>query len=69
MTAQTGRGGRPLVTTTMAAYSLGMKPDSFRTWARRRQITAAAYHREPDSTGQAAALWDLTDGPAHAARW
>jgi hypothetical protein len=45
----------------MAAYSLGMKPASFRSWARRHRITAAAYHREPGTTGQAAALWDLAD--------
>ena len=45
----------------MAAYSLGMKPDSFRTWARRHHIKAAGYQRTPGSTGQAPALWDLAD--------
>ncbi|MGV4984530.1 hypothetical protein ACVB8X_14000 [Streptomyces sp. NRAIS4] len=60
-TPRTGRDGRPLVTTAMAAYSLGMKPASFRSWARRHRITASAYHREPGTTGQAAALWDLAD--------
>ncbi|MFJ4551083.1 hypothetical protein ACIP4X_17960 [Streptomyces sp. NPDC088817] len=59
--ARTGRDGRPLVTTAMAAYSLGMKPASFRSWARRHNITAATYQREPGTTGQAPALWDLAD--------
>jgi hypothetical protein len=45
----------------MAAYSLGMKPASFRSWARRHGIKAADYQREPGATGQAPALWDLTD--------
>ncbi|WP_327377992.1 hypothetical protein OG393_30945 [Streptomyces sp. NBC_01216] len=54
-------GHRPLVTTAMAAYSLGMTPASFRSWARRHGITAADYRRAPGSTGQATALWDLAD--------
>jgi hypothetical protein len=45
----------------MAAYSLGMKPASFRSWARRHGVTAAAYQRPPGATGQAPALWDLAD--------
>lgn len=60
-TTSTGRDGRPLVTTAMAAYSLGMKPASFRSWARRHGIKAVDYQRSPGSTGQAPALWDLTD--------
>jgi len=43
----------------MAAYSLGMKPASFRSWARRHNVTATAYQRPPGTTGQAPALWDL----------
>lgn len=61
MSAPLGRDGRPLVTTVMAAYSLGMKPNSFRSWARRHGVTAAAYRRAPGTTGQATALWDLAD--------
>ncbi|WP_406168904.1 hypothetical protein [Streptomyces sp. NBC_00996] len=61
ITSSTGRDGRALVTTTMAAYSLGMKPASFRSWARRHGVTAADYQRTPGSTGQAGALWDLAD--------
>jgi hypothetical protein len=45
----------------MAAYSLGMKPASFRSWARRHGITAATYQRPAGTTGQAPALWDLAD--------
>jgi hypothetical protein len=60
-TTSTGRDGRSLVTTAMAAYSLGMKPASFRTWARRHHIKATDYQRTPGSTGQAPALWDLAD--------
>lgn len=45
----------------MAAYSLGMKPDSFRSWARRHGIKATDYQREPGATGQAPAMWDLAD--------
>ncbi|MFJ2477102.1 hypothetical protein ACIOWI_29710 [Streptomyces sp. NPDC087659] len=61
MSTPLGRDGRPLVTTPMAAYSLGLKPASFRSWARRHGVTAATYEREPGTTGQAPALWDLTD--------
>ncbi|MHC3474684.1 hypothetical protein ACYF6T_39155 [Streptomyces sp. 7R007] len=60
-TTPTGRDGRPLVTTAMAAYSLGIKPDSFRSWARRHGVKAVDYRRPPGSTGQAPALWDLAD--------
>ncbi|MFJ2719380.1 hypothetical protein [Streptomyces sp. NPDC087437] len=60
-TTPTGEDGRPLVTTAMAAYSLGMKPASFRSWARRHGVTAATYQRTPGTTGQAPALWDLAD--------
>lgn len=45
----------------MAAYSLGLKPASFRSWARRHGVTAAGYRRAPGTTGQASALWDLAD--------
>lgn len=60
-TSRTGKDGRPLVTTAMAAYSLGMKPASFRSWARRHGVKATTYQRTPGSTGQAPALWDLSD--------
>ncbi|GHA01401.1 hypothetical protein ACFOOM_12185 [Streptomyces echinoruber] len=60
ITARTGRDGRPLVTTTQAAYSLGMEPKQFRDWARRRCITPAGSRPNP-SRGQALALWDLAD--------
>ena len=60
-TIPTGRDGRLLVTTAMAAYSLGMKPASFRSWARRHNVKAATYHRQPGATGQAPAMWDLAD--------
>lgn len=55
----TGHDGRPLVTTTMAAYSLGMKPGSFRGWAVRHGVKPATYQPNPNG-GQATALWDLT---------
>ncbi|WP_137991251.1 hypothetical protein [Streptomyces vilmorinianum] len=61
MITKLGRDGRPLVTTAMAAYSLGVKPASFRSWARRHGITAASYRRPSGVTGQATALWDLAD--------
>ncbi|MEV6791260.1 hypothetical protein AB0M87_04495 [Streptomyces sp. NPDC051320] len=60
MTAPTGRDGRLLVTTDMAAYSLGMKPASFRGWAVRHQVRPAGRRPNPNG-GQAAALWDLAD--------
>ncbi|MEV7684481.1 hypothetical protein [Streptomyces bungoensis] len=61
MTAtHTGRDGRPLVTTTQAAYSLGMQPKQFRDWARRRTLAPAGSRPNP-SRGQALALWDLAD--------
>jgi hypothetical protein len=56
----TGRDGRPLVTTTQAAYSLGMAPKQFRDWARRRALAPAGSRPNP-SRGQALALWDLAD--------
>lgn len=56
----TGRDGRPLVTTTQAAYSLGMTAAQFRSWARRRSIAPAGSRPNP-SRGQALALWDLAD--------
>ncbi|MGW1008387.1 hypothetical protein [Streptomyces sp. NPDC002520] len=61
MSALHGRDGRPLVTTAMAAYSLGMtSAGQFREWARRRGITPADWKLNP-SRGQALALWDLAD--------
>lgn len=60
MTTERGRDGRPLVTTALAAYSLGVKPSSFRTWAARHSITAADYQPNP-RCGQPIALWDLAD--------
>lgn len=57
---RTGRDGRPLVTTDMAAYSLGMTARQFRDWARRRGVTPAGFKPNP-SRGQALALWDLAD--------
>jgi len=60
VTTRTGRDGRPLVTTDMAAYSLGMTPKQFRDWARRRAVTPASSRPNP-SRGQALALWDLAD--------
>ncbi|MFD4343418.1 hypothetical protein ACFWQ6_00800 [Streptomyces coelicoflavus] len=59
-TTRTGRDGRPLVTTAQAAYSLGMRPAQFRSWARRRALTPAGSMPNP-SRGQALALWDLAD--------
>ncbi|MFG2639898.1 hypothetical protein ACGFYP_02800 [Streptomyces sp. NPDC048370] len=52
MIKEFGKDGHPLVTTAMAAYSLGMKPDSFRSWARRHGMTAADYPRAVESTGR-----------------
>ncbi|MFI1293896.1 RhuM family protein [Streptomyces sp. NPDC020792] len=54
-TARTGRDGRPLVTTAMAAYSLGMEPASFRSWARRHGVTAASKQEEVRQTALARA--------------
>ena len=59
-TTTTGRDGRSLVTTTQAAYSLGMTPKQFRDWARRRTLAPASSRPNP-SRGQALALWDLAD--------
>lgn len=59
--SQTGRDGRQLVPTELAAYSLGMKPASFRKWAQRHGVTPAAYERPPGRRGQASAMWDLAD--------
>lgn len=59
-TTHIGRDGRPLVTTTQAAYSLGMTPKQFRDWARRRTLAPAGSRPNP-SRGQALALWDLAD--------
>lgn len=56
----TGKDGRPLVTTTMAAYSLGIKPGSFRGWAVRHAVKPTAYQPNPNG-GQSIALWDLAD--------
>lgn len=60
----TGRDGRPLIDTAMAAYSVGrgrrMKPSSFRAWATRHGIKPADYRPNPNG-GQATALWDLAD--------
>ncbi|MFG2678299.1 hypothetical protein [Streptomyces sp. NPDC048392] len=58
---QTGRDGRPLVPTELAAYSLGIKPGAFRSWARRRGVVPAAYGRPAGRRGQASAFWDLAD--------
>jgi hypothetical protein len=55
-----GSDGRPLVTTDMAAYSMGLSPKRFRDWARRRGITPAGTRPNPNR-GQALALWDLAD--------
>lgn len=59
-TTRIGRDGRPLVTTTQAAYSLAMTPKQYRDWARRRNLTPAGSMPNP-SRGQALALWDLAD--------
>lgn len=58
---QTGRDGRQLVPTELAAYSLGMKPKQFRDWARRRAVRPAAFERPSGRRGQALAMWDLAD--------
>lgn len=60
MSALTGRDGRLLVDTEMAAYSLGIKPASFRGWAVRHHVTPAG-HRPNPRGGQPRALWDLAD--------
>ncbi|MEU2234977.1 hypothetical protein [Streptomyces vietnamensis] len=52
MIKEFGKDGHLLVTTAMAAYSLGMKPDSFRSWARRHGMTATDYRRAAESTGR-----------------
>jgi hypothetical protein len=59
--SQLGRDGRPLVPTDLAAYSLGMKSASFRSWAKRHNVTPAALGRPAGTTGQATAFWDLAD--------
>jgi hypothetical protein len=59
-TTRTGRDGRPLVTTTMAAYSLGMQPASFRGWAVRNGVRSVRSLPNPKG-GQPTALWDLAD--------
>ncbi|MFJ2004799.1 hypothetical protein [Streptomyces chartreusis] len=59
-TTRTGRDGRPLVTTTQVAYSLGLTPKQYRDWARRRSITPADSIPNP-VRGQRLALWDLAD--------
>jgi hypothetical protein len=59
-TRQAGRDGRSLVDTTAAAYSLGMKPGSFRGWAVRHHIKHTSSRPNPNG-GQATALWDLAD--------
>ncbi|MFF3848032.1 hypothetical protein [Streptomyces sp. NPDC002328] len=59
-TTRTGRDSRPLVTTDMAAYSLGMQPRRFRDWARRRGVAPAGFKPNP-VRGQPLALWDLVD--------
>ncbi|MET7776312.1 hypothetical protein ABZU94_10455 [Streptomyces mirabilis] len=58
MSTPLGIDGRPLVTTAMAAYSLGMNAKQFSGWARRRGLTPAGSRPNP-SRGQALALWDL----------
>ncbi|MEU4168877.1 hypothetical protein AB0F46_18615 [Streptomyces sp. NPDC026665] len=60
MSTPLGSDGRPLVTTDMAAYSMGLSPKRFRDWARRRGITPAGTRPNPNR-GQALALWDLAD--------
>lgn len=60
MHVRTGRDGRPLVTTVQAAYSLGMRPAQFRSWARRCTLAPTGSIPNP-SRGQALALWDLAD--------
>ncbi|MFF2094849.1 hypothetical protein [Streptomyces sp. NPDC058202] len=60
MNTPLGQDGRPLVTTDMAAYSMGLSPKRFRDWARRRGVTPAGSRPNPNR-GQALALWDLAD--------
>lgn len=60
MSTPAGRDGRPLVATDLAAYSLGMKPGSFRGWAVRHHVTPKGSRPNPRG-GQAIALWDLAD--------
>lgn len=59
MTAPTGRDGRPLITTGMAAYWLEMKPASFRGWATRHGVRPVMYRPNPNG-GQQLALWDVS---------
>jgi hypothetical protein len=65
---KTGRDGRPLVPTELAAYSLGVKPAAFRAWAARNGLSPAAYERPPGRRGQATAFWDLADVAAAAVK-
>ncbi|MFI5801051.1 hypothetical protein [Streptomyces sp. NPDC051677] len=58
---KTGRDGRQLVPTELAAYSLGMTPKKFRDWARRRELHPVAFERPPGRRGQATAFYDLAD--------
>lgn len=60
MSTHTGKDGRPLVTTAMAAYSLGMSAATFRKWVVRHGLTPTSSKPNP-SRGQALALWDLAD--------
>lgn len=60
MTARTGRDGRPLVDTELAAYAVGIKTSSFRSWATRHGVKAVGF-RPNFRGGQARALWDLVD--------
>lgn len=60
MNTPLGRDGRPLITTDMAAYSLGKTPKQYRDWARRHRLTPAGSRPNP-VRGQALALWDLAD--------
>jgi hypothetical protein len=60
VTSTHGRDSRPLVTTDLAAYSLGMKPASFRGWAVRHAVKPAGSRPNPRG-GQATSLWDLAD--------
>ncbi|MFD1656982.1 hypothetical protein ACFSL4_01710 [Streptomyces caeni] len=60
MNTPLGKDKRPLVTTTQAAYSLGMTAKQFRDWARRRALAPAGSRPNP-ARGQALALWDLAD--------
>jgi hypothetical protein len=57
----TGRDGRPLVPTELAAYSLGKSAKQFRDWARRRGLQPAAFARPAGRRGQATAYWDLAE--------